>query len=147
MKKSLAKNINRYDSRMLLKFDKRTAAAIGISLAAAAVIWLLIRGFLSMLVAMGTALIAGIAVFIVQIVEYEGMTLAGYFFTIIKRSITGADRQQYEYDADDVTERLIINNERSDDPVEKNSAEKGTRKKTGQPERKKKVGSKRNTIR
>lgn len=98
MKKTLTKNITRYDDKMRIKTDRPTILAALRSFALAAAVYILFGFFVSILIKMPIAVIVFFAAFIFQVGTVGGMRLSEYVGEMLR--LTGdprARRKPYEY--------------------------------------------------
>ena len=118
MKKALKKDITRYDEKMKLRVDLATLKAVGISVAVAAPIFLLLYFTAGMIPAVFVSFIAALALVILQIGKIDGISLAQYIVKMIRFVFFPKERKKHyshdsgEYRIQVMTERELKQKER-----------------------------------
>lgn len=118
MKKALKKDITRYDEKMKLRVDLATLKAVGISVAVAAPIFLLLYFTAGMIPAVFVSFIAALALVILQIGKIDGISLAQYIGKMIRFVFFPKERKKHyshdsgEYRIQVMTERELKQKER-----------------------------------
>ena len=118
MKKALKKYITRYDEKMKLRVDLATLKAVGISVAVAAPIFLLLYFTAGMIPAVFVSFIVALALVILQIGKIDGISLAQYIGKMIRFVFFPKERKKHyshdvgEYRIQVMTERELKQKER-----------------------------------
>ena len=118
MKKALKKDITRYDEKMKLRVDLATLKAVGISVAVAAPIFLLLYFTAGMIPAVFVSFIVALALVILQIGKIDGISLAQYIGKMIRFVFFPKERKKHyshdsgEYRIQVMTERELKQKER-----------------------------------
>lgn len=111
MKKTLKKDITRYDKKMQLRVDGATLKAAGISLAVAVPIFLLLNFTAGMIPAIFTAFTAFCALMLLQIGKVDGTPLAQYIRKILRLAFFPKERKKH-YSQDSGEYRIYVLTER-----------------------------------
>ncbi len=115
MKKTLTKNISRYDNKIRLRYNSRTLRILLVSVLIGFLVGYILSLVLQFVYAVGFGAIIALLLMMVQLVEMNGMPLIKYIFLILSPPI----KRQYEHTAVLPEDRLILDKtERKD---EKNS--------------------------
>ncbi len=132
MKKTLTKDITRYDDKMQLKFDMKTFRAIGISIAISAPIAILLYIMAGSIPAIMVAVFILAALIIVQCGKIKGLTLSSYIISIaIFAFCPKLKKKAYSRDQSSTCDRLVVltdAEERRDKNAEEEKARRSRRK-------------------
>lgn len=107
MKKTLTKDITRYDDRMKLKFDLKTFRAIGIGLGLAIPTFLITNRLVGSIQALLTSLMVLCGVVLILVGTIQGMTVWGYLTSILKQAFNPR-RYQKPYSHEDGGYRIVV---------------------------------------
>lgn len=118
MKKTLKKDITRYDKKMQLQLNKATLKALGIALAVAVPIFLLLNFTAGMIPAIFLSFTVLCALMLLQIGKVDGTPLAQYIGKILRLAFFPKERKKHyaqdsgEYRISVMTERELKQKER-----------------------------------
>lgn len=118
MKKTLKKDITRYDKKMQLRVDGATFKAAGIALVAAIPLFLILNVTAGMIPAVFLSLTIGCLLLLLQIGKIDGISLAQYLGKLIKFAFFPKERKKHyshdsgEYRIKVMTERELRQKER-----------------------------------
>ena len=84
MKKTLKKDITKYDKKMQLRVDMATMKAIGISLAVAVPIFLLLIFTVGMIPAIFVSFTIACGLMLLQVGKVDGISLASYMLKVLR---------------------------------------------------------------
>ena len=107
MKKTLKKDITRYDKKMQLRVDKATLKAAGISLAVAVPIFLLLNFTAGMIPAIFTSFITLCLLMVLQVGKIDGISLAQYIGKILRFAFFPKERKKH-YSQDSGEYRIYV---------------------------------------
>ncbi len=117
MKKRLTENIDRYDQKLRLSVDKKTAKAAGIALLPAVIILLILQFFLPIFIVAPVAAILFFILFLAQVSYVDGMTMATYIVETVRELLSPGSRiKTYEYTE---CERIFRKEETTNVPKQK----------------------------
>ena len=128
MKKALKKDITRYDEKMKLRVDLATLKAVGISVAVAAPIFLLLYFTAGMIPAVFVSFIVALALVILQIGKIDGISLAQYIGKMIRFVFFPKERKKH-YSHDSGEYRIRIMTEQEQKHKERSTAQNVHKKK------------------
>ena len=111
MKKTLKKDITRYDKKMQLRFEAATFKALGISLIVAAPIFLLLKITVGMIPATFIAFALACILMLLQIGKVDGISLAQYIGKILLFAFLPKERKK-PYSQDSGEYRIYVMSER-----------------------------------
>ena len=111
MKKTLKKDITRYDKKMQLRVDGATLKAAGISLAVAVPIFLLLNFTAGMIPAIFLSFTVLCALMLLQIGKVDGTPLAQYIRKILRFAFFPKERKKH-YSQDSGEYRIYVMTER-----------------------------------
>ena len=111
MKKTLKKDITRYDKKMQLRVDGATLKAAGISLAVAVPIFLLLNFTAGMIPAIFLSFTVLCALMLLQVGKVDGTPLAQYIGKILRLAFFSKERKKH-YSQDSGEYRIYVMTER-----------------------------------
>lgn len=112
MKKTLKKDITRYDKKMQLRFEAATFKALGISLAVAAPIFLLLYFVAGMIPATFIAFALACVLMLLQIGKVDGISLASYTLKVLRFAFIPKERKKpYSQDSGEYRVRIMTERE------------------------------------
>ena len=94
MKKTLKKDITRYDKKMQLRVDMATMKAIGISLAVAVPIFLLLIFTVGMIPAIFVSFTIACGLMLLQVGKVDGISLSQYIGKILRFAFLPKERKK-----------------------------------------------------
>ena len=118
MKKTLKKDITRYDKKMQLQFNKATIKAVGISLTVAIPLFLLFNFIAGIVPGIFIAFTVGCLLTTLQVGKIDGIPLIQYALKALKFAFSPKGRKKhYSHDSGEyrllvLTERELKQNER-----------------------------------
>ena len=118
MKKTLKKDITRYDKKMQLRVDGATLKAAGISFAVAVPIFLLLNFTAGMIPAIFLSFTVLCALMLLQVGKVDGISLAQYIGKLLRFAFFPKERKKHyshdsgEYRISVMTDRELKQNER-----------------------------------
>lgn len=115
MKKTLKKDITRYDEKMQLRVDKATLKAAGISLAVAVPIFLLLNFTVGMIPAIFTSFIALCLLMVLQVGKIDGISLAQYLLKLLRFAFFPNERKKcYSHESGEYRIYVMTERERKE---------------------------------
>ena len=111
MKKTLKKDITRYDKKMQLRVDGATLKATGISLAVAVPIFLLLNFTAGMIPAIFLSFTVLCVLMLLQVGKVDGISLAQYIGRILRFAFFPKERKKH-YSQDSGEYRICVMTER-----------------------------------
>ena len=94
MKKTLKKDITKYDKKMQLRVDMATMKAIGISLAVAVPIFLLLNFTVGMIPAIFVSFTIACGLMLLQVGKVDGISLASYILKVLRFAFLPKERKK-----------------------------------------------------
>ena len=94
MKKTLKKDITKYDKKMQLRVDIATMKAIGISLAVAVPIFLLLIFTVGMIPAIFVSFTIACGLMLLQVGKVDGISLASYMLKVLRFAFLPKERKK-----------------------------------------------------
>lgn len=94
MKKTLKKDITKYDKKMQLRVDMATMKAIGISLAVAVPIFLLLIFTVGMIPAIFVSFTIACGLMLLQVGKVDGISLASYMLKVLRFAFLPKERKK-----------------------------------------------------
>ena len=94
MKKTLKKDITKYDKKMQLRVDMATMKAIGISLAVAVPIFLLLNFTVGMIPAIFVSFTIACGLMLLQVGKVDGISLASYMLKVLRFAFLPKERKK-----------------------------------------------------
>ena len=94
MKKTLKKDITKYDKKMQLRVDMATMKAIGISLAVAVPIFLLLIFTVGMIPAIFVSFTIACGLMLLQVGKVDGISLASYILKVLRFAFLPKERKK-----------------------------------------------------
>ena len=94
MKKTLKKDITKYDKKMQLRVDMATMKAIGISLAVAVPIFLLLNFTAGMIPAIFVSFTLACGLMLLQVGKVDGISLASYMLKVLRFAFLPKERKK-----------------------------------------------------
>ena len=94
MKKTLKKDITKYDKKMQLRVDMATMKAIGISLAVAVPIFLLLIFTVGMIPAIFVSFTVACGLMLLQVGKVDGISLASYILKVLRFAFLPKERKK-----------------------------------------------------
>ena len=94
MKKTLKKDITKYDKKMQLRVDMATMKAIGISLAVAVPIFLLLIFTVGMIPAIFVSFTIACGLILLQVGKVDGISLASYMLKVLRFAFLPKERKK-----------------------------------------------------
>ena len=126
MKKTLKKDITRYDKKMQLRVDKATLKAAGISLAVAVPIFLLLNFTAGMIPAIFTSFITLCLLMVLQVGKIDGISLAQYIRKLLRFAFFPKERQKcYSHDSGEYRIYVMTEREQKERRNTQNEKKKG----------------------
>ena len=131
MKKTLTKDITRYDEKMKLRFDAKTFKAVGVALLFATPIFFLLYFTAGAIPAVMVSVILLCFIVLLRVGTVQGITLSHYIGSIIKLAfIPRLRRKPYSREKSTVYTRLyILTEEEQKQERKRENAKKGKEKK------------------
>ena len=127
MKKTLTKNITRYDNKMVFRFDKKTILSTIKSACFGAVIAFLLYFVIGLIFAVFIGVLVGAILLVIQIAVTDGITLKDYLKRMIIIMIDPKSRKKpYQMRNDDLYRICVLT---SQEQKKKGEANEGKRKK------------------
>ena len=125
MKKTLTKDITRYDDKMKLRFDAKTFKAMGISLLITAPVFVLLYLLASAIPAVMVSLLLLCGLMVLQIGTVQGMTMSDYIVALLKFAFVPALRKKpYSRAGSHTYSRITILTEAEEKHEKRQNAEK-----------------------
>lgn len=94
MKKTLKKDITKYDKKMQLRVDMATMKAIGISLAVAVPTFLLLNFTAGMIPAIFVSFTIACGLMLLQVGKVDGISLASYMLKVLRFAFLPKERKK-----------------------------------------------------
>lgn len=94
MKKTLKKDITKYDKKMQLRVDMATMKAIGISLAVAVPTFLLLNFTAGMIPAIFVSFTIACGLMLLQVGKVDGISLASYILKVLRFAFLPKERKK-----------------------------------------------------
>ena len=94
MKKTLKKDITKYDKKMQLRVDTTTMKAIGIALAVAVPIFLLLNFTTGMIPAIFVSFTIACGLILLQVGKVDGISLASYILKVLRFAFLPKERKK-----------------------------------------------------
>lgn len=112
MKKTLKKDITKYDKKMQLRVDMATMKAVGISLAVATPIFLLLNFTAGMILAIFVSFTVACILMIFQVGKVDGISLAQYTIKVLRFAFLPKERKKpYAQDSGEYRISIITEQE------------------------------------
>lgn len=126
MKKTLKKDITKYDKKMQLRVDKATLKAAGISLAVAVPIFLLLYFTVGMIPAMFISFTTLCILMVLQVGKVDGISLAQYIRKLLRFAFFPKERKKcYSHDSGEYRIYVMTEREQKERRNTQNEKKKG----------------------